>query len=91
MTELIAKVLGHWFLEKTLAQLPAPLRGFVVFVSFSGLIFTAIYLAWTTWTVNRIVRSSLGRNPRLGEDTSLNAWMRASSEALDTANRELSR
>jgi len=55
------------------------------------LIFTAIYLAWTTWTVNRIVRSSLGRNPRLGEDTSLNAWMRASSEALDTANRELSR
>ena len=32
-----------------------------------------------------------GRNPRLGEDTSLNTWMRASSEARDTATRELSR
>lgn len=91
MTELIAKILGHWLFETVLARLPAPVRGFVVVAVISGLILTAIYLAWTTWTVSRIVRKSLGRNPHLGEDISLNGWMRGPSESLATADRELKR
>ena len=91
MTELIAKILGHWLIENILARLPAPVRGFVMVAAISALILTAVYLAWTTWTVSRIVRKSLGRKLRPEEETSLNGWMRASSESLDTANRDLKR
>jgi len=85
--ELLAKILGDWLITKILAQLPAPLRGFVVFAAIAALILTGIYLAWTTWTVSRVLRKSLGRKLRLGEDVSLNSWMRVPTESLDSATR----
>ena len=87
MTAFFADLLSHWLL----AQIPEPVRGFLEVVVICGMAVVALSLAWSSWRVRRIVRRSLGRDPRLGEDTSLNSWMRASSQSLDTANRELGR
>ena len=95
MTELIAKILGHWLIQKFLgrliAQIPEPLRPVLAVVTVCALTVVVLSLAWSSWRVRQVIRKSLGRDPRLGEDTSLNSWMRASSQSLDTANRELER
>ena len=78
---------GHWLM----AQIPEPVHTLFAMVGVSVLILALLSLTWMTWTVRRILRQSLGREPRLGEDTSLTGWMRTSSESLDTVNRELAR
>ena len=87
MTAFFADLIGHWLV----AQIPEPFRGFLEVVVLSGMAVVALSLAWSSWRVRQIIRKSLGRNPRLGEDTSLNSWMRGSRESLDTANHELAR
>ena len=49
----------------------------------------ALSLGWTSWKSRRALRKSLGRDARVGEDTSLRTWMSLPSESLDDANREL--
>ena len=60
-------------------------------IAWSVIALTALSLAWTTWKARRILRQSLGRNLRRGEETSLRSWMELSTGSLDTANRELAR
>jgi hypothetical protein len=48
-------------------------------------------VTWTTWKTRQILRKSLGRKLRSGEESSLRTWMELSNESLDTANRELAR
>jgi hypothetical protein len=87
MTEFFTTLLGHWLM----AQIPEPVLAFFAVVGAFVVTLALLSLAWTTWKVRRILRKSLGRKPRLGEDTSLTGWMRTSSESLDTVNRELGR
>ncbi len=87
MTEFFITLLGHWLME----LIPEPVRAFFAAVGAFALTLALLSLAWTTWRVRGILRKSLGRNPRLGEDTSLTGWMRTSSESLDSVNRELAR
>ena len=87
MTGFFAEFIGHGLV----AQIPEPFRGFLEVVVLSGMAVVALSLAWSSWRVRQIIRKSLARNPRLGEDTSLNSWMRGSRESLDTANHELAR
>jgi hypothetical protein len=87
MTEFFITLVGHWLM----AQIPEPVSTFFAVVGTFVFTLTLLSLAWTTWKVHRILRKSLGREPRLGEDTSLTGWMRTSSESLDTVNRELVR
>ena len=51
---------------------------------------TGLSLAWTNWKSRRVLRESLGRDVKAGEDTSLRTWMQVSDEKLDSAARELS-
>ena len=48
-------------------------------------------VTWTTWKTRQILRRSLGRKLKSGEDSSLRTWMQFSDESLDNASRELER
>ena len=48
-------------------------------------------VTWTTWKTRQILRKSLGRKLKSGEDSSLRTWMQLSDESLDNASRELER
>jgi hypothetical protein len=52
---------------------------------------TALSLWWTTVKSRRILRESLGRKLRRGEETSLRSWMQASDASLARAAQELDR
>ena len=85
MTDFFVKILG----DLLILQAPEPVRAFLEVGALCVMAVASVSLAWTSWRVRQIVRKSLGRKPRLGEDTSLNSWMRSPGESLDTANREL--
>jgi hypothetical protein len=48
-----------------------------------------VSLWWTTRAARRILRQSLKRPLRPGEETSLSTWMALSSEEIDAASRKL--
>jgi hypothetical protein len=52
---------------------------------------TALSLWWTTIKARRILRASLGRKLRTGEETSLRSWMQASDASLHEAAEQLER
>ena len=58
----------------------------VVLVFFALLGFS---VSWTRWKARRLLRDSLGRRLRRGEETSLKAWMIAQGPEVDTAGRYL--
>ena len=57
MTEFIMSLFGHWLM----AQIPEPVHTLFAMVGVSVLILALLSLTWTTWTVRRILRQSLGR------------------------------
>ena len=48
-------------------------------------------VTWTTWKTRQVLRKSLGRKLRSGEESSLRTWMELPNESVDSANRELER
>src|SRR5262249_45635326 len=54
-------------------------------------VLSLLSLWWLTRRSRRILRKSLGRELRPGEDSSLGAWLKLSSEQLESARTELSR
>ena len=60
-------------------------------IAWSVVAITALSLWWTTVKSRRILRESLGRKLRRGEETSLSSWMQASDASLSRAAKELDR
>jgi hypothetical protein len=60
-------------------------------IAWSVIALLLLSVTWTTWKTRQILRKSLGRNLRSGEESSLRTWMELSNESLDAANRELAR
>src|SRR5215211_5921982 len=48
-------------------------------------------VTWTTWKTRQILRKSLGRKLRSGEESSLRTWMELPDESVESASRELNR
>ena len=57
----------------------------------SVIVLLLLSVTWTTWKTRRILRKSLGRQLRSGEESSLRTWMELPNESVDSANRELER
>ena len=55
------------------------------------IILLMLSVTWTTWKTRQILRKSLGRKLRSGEESSLRTWMQLPNESLDSATRELER
>ena len=52
---------------------------------------TALSLCWTTVKARRMLRESLGRKIKRGEETSFKTWTEVPGGALDVAIQELDR
>jgi hypothetical protein len=67
------------------------MRGGIGVIAWSIIVLLLLSVTWTTWKTRQILRKSLGRHLRAGEESSLRTWMQLSDESLDSANRELAR
>ena len=61
------------------------------FIAGSVIVLLLLSVTWTTWKTRRVLRKSLGRPLRSGEESSLRTWMELPNESVDRANRELER
>ena len=64
------------------------MRGLIAWIV---IVLLLLSVTWTTWKTRQILRKSLGRNLRSGEESSLRTWMELSNQSLDSASRELER
>jgi hypothetical protein len=67
------------------------MRGGTGVIVWTVIVLLMLSVTWTTWKTRQILRKSLGRKLRSGEESSLRTWMELPSESLDNASRELER
>jgi hypothetical protein len=82
-------------LELLLSALPEPVETLLTYVgAIAGVVMLVVAVvssARLTWMTRRILRRSLRRPLRGGEETSLTAWMTLSDRDLETGIQELLR
>jgi len=82
-------------LELLLSALPEPVRALLAYVgTIAGVVMLVVAVVSSirlTWTTRRILRRSLRRPFRNGEETSVTAWMTLSDADLETGIQELLR
>lgn len=67
------------------------MRGGTGVIVWTVIVLLLLSVTWTTWKTRQILRKSLGRKLRSGEESSLRTWMELPNESLDSASRELER
>ena len=81
--------MGHLVSELIVEFLPRQVRVVVALVGGFLFVMSVLSLGWTTWRTRGILRRSLGRTVRRGEDTSIKTWMTVSPTDLEAGLREL--